>query len=483
MKFSISAEKFFNAVNKLNYVVPGSSHTTLPLLHNIYFKLFGNNLRMVSTDLEAFITTDLNVDGDEDGGAAVPAKKLLDLLKAMIIKHESVASSVPYSKEKYGMLSGEGLMPELNLYAIKYDKNRETLEYKGSLPEETFEGVKEEFRLFKEKAGTIPDAEQKKAFDELEKAVNELGKVAVATFKKLTEKLKIKFESNDKYKITVHSKSGKYSFFGEPIEDYPLPEDKPDMSRIDISGALFKKYLQKVKHSVKNDEIRRNMAGVFMDLRKNELRFVATDGFRLSKITTSEFSHTNSKDENLILPIKTVDLLPKIVSDTNIIMEFDNVMIKCTIDNFHVYSKLIDDTFPNYETVIPSDNDKKLIVNRYDLISTLRRAMIFTDSVTKKIKFEILSGELKIKSDNPEIGGEGEETISCDFKTQNGDDISEEFAIAFNVSYLLDCLSQVETDDVMFTFSAPAKASILLPVGSLSEESYMELIMPVRVGA
>ncbi len=482
MKFSISAEKFFNAVNKLNYVVPGSSHTTLPILSNIYFKLSGNNLRMVSTDLEAFITTDLNVDGDQDGGAAVPARKLLDLLKAMIIKHESVASAVPFSKEKYGMLSGEGLLPELNLYAIKYDKNRETLEYKGSIPEETFEGIKEEFRLFREKKGTIAQTELKTTFDELEKAVNELGKVAVATFKKLTEKLKIRFESNEKYKISITSKSGKYSFFGEPIEDFPIPEEKADMSRIDISGNAFKKYIQNVKHSVKNDEIRRNMAGVFMDFRKNELRFVATDGFRLSKVTTGDFSHTNSKDENFILPIRTVELLPKIVSDSVIIMEFDNIMIKFTIDNFHVYSKLIDDTFPNYETVIPSDNDKKLIINRYDLISALRRAVIFTDTVTKKIKFEVASGELKIKSDNPEIGGEGEEILNCSFKTNNGDEISEEFTIAFNVSYLLECLSQIDTDDVMFTFSAPAKASIILPVGSLSDDSYMELIMPVRVG-
>ncbi len=482
MKFSISAEKFFNAVNKLNYVVPGSSHTTLPILTNIYFKLAGNNLKMVTTDLEAFITTDLIVDGDEDGGVAVPAKKLLELLKAMIIKNESVNVAVPFSKETFGLLSGEGLVPDINIYSIKYDKTRETLEYKGSIPEETFISIKKEFKSFKEKTGSIAADDLKSGLDAMEKAIDELGNVAVASFKKLTEKLKIRFDSNDKFKITVNSKNGKYSFFGEPIEDYPLPEEKADLSRIDISGEKFKKFLQKVKHSVKNDEIRRNMAGVFIDLRKNELRFVATDGFRLSKIITSDFSHTNSKDENFILPIKTVDLLPKIVSDSNIIMEFDNVMIKCTIDNFNVYSKLIDDTFPNYESVIPQDNDKKLIINRYELISTLRRAMIFTDTVTKKIKFEVSGNELKIKSDNPEIGGEGEETINCDFKTNNGDEITDEFSIAFNVSYLLDCLSQMDTDDIMFTFSAPAKASILLPVASLSEENYMELIMPVRVG-
>jgi len=118
MKFSISAEKFFNAVNKLSYVVPGSSHTTLPILSNIYFNLDGNKLRMVSTDLEAFITTDLNVEGTENGGVAVPARKLLELLKAMIIKNESVSVSAKYSSDSYGLLTAEGLLPGL-IYSLK----------------------------------------------------------------------------------------------------------------------------------------------------------------------------------------------------------------------------------------------------------------------------------------------------------------------------------------------------------------------------
>ena len=77
---------------------------------------------------------------------------------------------------------------------------------------------------------------------------------------------------------------------------------------------------------------------------------------------------------------------------------------------------------------------------------------------------------------------DSEETINCDFKTNSGDEISDAFSIAFNVSYLVECLSQIETDEVIFTFSAPAKASILLPVASMNEEDFMELIMPVRVG-
>lgn len=480
MKFSISADKFFNAVNKLNYVVPGSSHSTLPILSNIYFNLEGNSLNMVSTDLEAFIKTGIEVEGTENGAVAVPARKLLDLLKALIIKSESVIAKIPFGQDLYGSLLGESVLPDLASMNTRYDNGSGTLIFKGTMPNESFSSLEQALADAKEKAGN--NEELTAALNTFAEAMKKLSADAVNAFKKSADKIKIKFESNDKHKITINSKNGKYQFFGEPVEDYPLPDDREELSKLEMDGAQLRRYLQKVKHSVKNDEIRRNMAGVFMDLRKNELRFVATDGFRLSKVITGEYTHENGKDDNFILPIKTVDLLPKLITDGKVKVEFDDVMIRFTFDGVIVYSKLIDDTFPNYESVIPKDNDKKLLINRYEILSALRRASIFTDKVTMRVKFEVTDNELTIKSDNPEIGGEGEETLDCDFKTNAGDEISETFAIAFNVSYLLDCLTQIETDDIMITFSSPSKASIILPVGSDSGEDYMELIMPVRVG-
>ncbi|MCE1165262.1 MAG: DNA polymerase III subunit beta [Bacteroidetes bacterium] len=480
MKFSISADKFFNAVNKLNYVVPGSSHSTLPILSNIYFNLDGNSLNMVSTDLEAFIKTGIEVEGTENGAVAVPARKLLDLLKALIIKTESVSARASLSAEAYNLLVQENILPDLKEFDSNYDAKAGALSFKGRLPEESFMVLEEVLTEMKEKAGQREDLVN--AYNAFSESLKLLKVEAAKAFKKSADKIKIKFESNDKHKITINSKNGKYQFFGEPVEDYPLPDDREELSKLEMEGIQLRRFLQKVKHSVKNDEIRRNMAGVFMDLRKSELRFVATDGFRLSKVITGDYTHENGKDDNFILPIKTVDLLPKLITDGKVKIEFDDVMIKFTFDGVIVYSKLIDDTFPNYESVIPKDNDKKLLINRYEILSALRRASIFTDKVTNRVKFEVTDNELTIKSDNPEIGGEGEETLDCDFKTNSGDEITETFAIAFNVSYLLDCLTQIETDDIMITFSSPSKASIILPVGSDSGEDYMELIMPVRVG-
>jgi len=484
MKFSISAERFFYAVSKLNYVVPASSHTTLPILSNIYFNLTGKNLNLVSTDLESFIVTSLQVDGTEDGGVAIPARKLLELLKAMIIKIEAINGIVPLSADNYGILVSEKILPELNTYGIKFDTKSESLVYKGSFPEESFNLLNEELKTFKEHYGAFKDDDLKKSFEKFEKAVTSLEKQVIDLFKKETEKLKIKVESNDKFKVSIISSKGKYQFFGEPIEDYPLPEERKGLSKVEVNGLIIKKYIQKVKHSIKNDEIRRNMAGIFFDfdVPKSELKFVATDGYRLSKVITNQFKPFIEKNENFILPLKTVDLLPKILSDDNIVLEFDNSVIRFKVDNLFIYSKLIDDTFPNYENVIPKDNDKKLIINRYELLAALRRASIFTDKVTKKVKFEINGDELKLYADNPEIGSEGEETIGCKFMTIQGDIISESYSIAFNIEYLLQCLTQIESDEVVIDLSTPSKATIVKSHASLTDEDYTELIMPIRVG-
>jgi DNA polymerase III sliding clamp (beta) subunit (PCNA family) len=88
-----------------------------------------------------------------------------------------------------------------------------------------------------------------------------------------------------------------------------------------------------------------------------------------------------------------------------------------------------------------------------------------------------------IMADNPEIGAEGEETLDCSFISEEKevDFDKESFNVAFNISYLLDCLAQIETSDVIFSFLTPSKASIAKPTEQLQNEDFMELIMPVRV--
>ncbi len=479
MKFNISVEQFVNALTKLNLVIP--SNSTLPILGNIMFVLKGNELTLLASDLEIFIRNSIKVEGLEDGEIAMPAKKLLDLARLLVTKFENVPASVDFEQDVYYALNRNENISELFKLNLKYDLSKNVLIYNGIFTSEEKEKILD--AIINEKNSENSDEEFKGNIEILIDGIERLYKEAENISKKMYEKRKIKIDVNEKNKITINTKNGKYSFFGEPVDDFPIPEERTDLNKIEIKSAILKRFLMKVRHSVKYDEIRRNMAGVFFDIKKDELRLVATDGFRLSKILTKNFSHNNPKDDNFIVPLRTCEMLLKLCNDGDSIVEYDNSLIKVTFDNLQVYSKLIDDTFPNYETVIPKENDKRLKINKSELQNSLRRALIFADVITKRVKFEIKSDSVTIKSDNPEIGSEGVEIIEGTFISDSGDiDFDKEpFIIAFNVGYLLDCLAQMETPEVIFSFYTPAKASIIIPTEQLTGEDFMELIMPVRV--
>ena len=319
---------------------------------------------------------------------------------------------------------------------------------------------------------------------------SEDGKVAIPA-KRLLEisrtltSANISVDVNEKNKLTLKTKNGKYSLSGEPPEDFPTPEEKENLNRIELDGSILRRFISKIIHAVNNDEIRRNMSGILFDISKSELRFVATDGFRLGKIIKTNFTHDNPADHKIIVPLKTCQLILRLNNNEDSVVEYDENLIRITFNDVDIYSKLIDDTFPNYETVIPLDNNKLLIIDKGDIESSLRRALIFADDITKRVKLEITNSSLTIKADNPEIGAEGEETIDCEFRMKDSSDVNfdeEPFSIAFNASYLIDCVTHIQTDKINFDFNTPSKAAIAIPTEQLPDEDFMELVMPVRVG-
>ncbi|MDZ4711633.1 MAG: DNA polymerase III subunit beta [bacterium] len=315
------------------------------------------------------------------------------------------------------------------------------------------------------------------------------GRVAIPA-KKLLEisrtltAAKLDVEVNEKNRITIKTKNGKYTIGGEPAEDFPVPEEKEGMHKIELDGQTIRRCMSKVIHAVNTDELRRNMSGVLLDVNKKELKFVATDGFRLGKIIENDFDSKVSVEEKIIIPLKTSNLILRLNNNNDSVIEFDENDLKISFGEVEIYSKLIDDTFPNYENVIPSDNDKILKINKSELSNSLKRALIFADVITKRVKLEITNVSIMIKADNPEIGSEGEESIDCTFVSNSGEEDfdSKPFVIAFNAGYLLDAVSQMETEEINVSFGTPSKAAIITPSEQLKNEDFIELIMPVRVG-
>jgi DNA polymerase-3 subunit beta len=482
MKFSISVENFVNYLSKLSHVIPVRS--TLPILDNILFELEGNELKMHATDLENFIRAKVTVSGKEDGSCAIPAKKLLDLARLLLSKFNGSSVDVEFRKSDYDLLTEESKLPSVFKDKIRYQNYDQKLTLKGFLPLDEKENIIEEIGRNQEIYVNEGRHDLASANEILKNKIEELFEKSEKLSAKISSKTKLTIATNEKNKVTITSTNGKYSLFGESADDYPVFENKNELCSFMLKGIQLKHFITLVRHAAEIDDIKRNMAGILFDIRKEDLRLVATDGFRLGKIMLKDFRHDNQKDDKFIVPLKTADLILKLIDDNDVKIEYDETTLKLSTDSVEIFSKLIDDTFPNYETVIPKNNDKQLKVTRTDFMNSLKRASIFVDPPTKRVRFEIKNYVMLIKADNPEIGGEGEEVIDCSFISLENNDAdfdNEPYVISFNVFYLLDALSVIRSPEVLMTFSNPSKAAIVIPSEQPPNEEYAELIMPVRV--
>ena len=311
----------------------------------------------------------------------------------------------------------------------------------------------------------------------------------------LDKELNIELQQN--YKLSIKAKGGRWSITGEDPNDFPLSGEIENPKSIQIENLLLSKYLAKAIHAASHDELRRSMNGVFFEIKSGEFRVVSTDGHRLVKIIKQNFDYEGDK-LSMLVPIKTCQMITRLFKgsykgaeqkseDENKEMEevsaepgssvtvyFSNEFLQCSYNNITITSRLIDDTFPNYESVIPTDNEKKMKTDRTLLIGSVKRSIIMSDQVTNRTSFNVSGNELKVNSVNNEFGTDSEETIECSFTED------EDFEIAFNGKYLLDALQQFDGNEILFDFSTPLKAAILTPSEQAEDEEMMMLVMPVR---
>lgn len=287
----------------------------------------------------------------------------------------------------------------------------------------------------------------------------------------------LSFDLQSNYKLVIKTKGGKWTITGEDPEDFPMPAEMGDTKEIEIENGMLTRYLSKAIHAASTDELRRSMNGVFFEIKQGEFRVVATDGHRLVKIIRNNFDYDGDKT-NMLVPIKTCQLIARLFKsdDENekVNIHFSNEFLKCSFNNIFITSRLIDDTFPNYESVIPPDNEKILKIGRADLVGAVKRSIIMSDQVTNRTSMAVADSQLKVQAANNEYGTDSDEVMDCSF-TEN-----DEFEISFNGRYLLEALQHFEADDLMFDFSTSLKAAIIRPSEPEENEDLMMLVMPVR---
>lgn len=284
--------------------------------------------------------------------------------------------------------------------------------------------------------------------------------------------------------IVIKSEKTKYDVITLNPNEFPNVYRRSDFSNLNEDEKQFEiltkdlnKAIKQTAFSAVQNEVGGVLTGICFTINENTLETVATDGNRLTRSRIP----INSKGENLtfICAYRTLMELSKLISlvddktvkftvlPNRILFEFENIFFQ---------SGLIDGTYPRYQQLIPTTNEKIATIDREKLINTIDRVSVMVNNRTNIMKFNFEDSSLEISTDTPEAGS-AKENMDIQY-------ISENLLIAFNYKYVLDVLRNIQNEKIRIEMSTNLSATVIKPEESEEEnsgDSYLCLIMPVQV--
>ena len=298
------------------------------------------------------------------------------------------------------------------------------------------------------------------------------AKILFDIIKELPES-EISFEASNN-RISIKIPNGSYRIATVPADDFPKLPPVNTKKEINISGNELVKMIKKTSFACSTDETRPALNGVLWQTKGDQMQMVATDGHRLARMAV-ENKMLKGLHEDVIIPPKVLNIITRFVTQENqevgIIFGENNIIFN--LGDIILTSRLIEGPYPNFEQVIPSDNDKSLRINKEDLNGSVRRVSILSNALTHQVKFTLEENKLKLSTTNADVGGEGKEALTCEY---SGDVIE----MGYNATYIMDILSKIDEEEVVFELSSAVSACLIFGA-NIPKEQYLCLIMPLRL--
>jgi DNA polymerase-3 subunit beta len=220
------------------------------------------------------------------------------------------------------------------------------------------------------------------------------------------------------------------------------------------------------------EDMRPAMTGTLFEFTADGLKFVTTDGHRLVRLVYKNVK--TGTEEQYIVPERAISVLSKLLGETDVKIYLGKSHISFIIGEVEFSSRLIAEKYPAYSSVIPLENENILRIKRHDLLSTIKRMMLFSSSSSKQVKFSISKNNIVVSAEDIDLGSNATEKISCEY---SGDQMD----IGFNTQYVNDILTHVDDEEVLFKLHSPTKACIIEPGKKMEGEDLTLLLMPVRL--
>ncbi len=283
----------------------------------------------------------------------------------------------------------------------------------------------------------------------------------------------------DTLAVVISSENGKFNVVGQNGVDFPaLPTIKKDKKfSFNINADIMLAGINKTLFATADDELRPVMGGIFIEAATDKITFVASDAHKLVRYQRSD-AHADD-NASFILPKKPASLLKNILPREQgpFTVEFDDKNAFFNLDDYKVVCRLVEGNYPNYNSVIPKNNPRKITIDRIEFYNTLKRVSVFSNQASNLVKLQLKGNQVTVSAQDIDFSISAYERIKCQYE---GDEIE----IGFKSVFLIEILTNIASQDVMIELADPTRAGLFLPAETENEaEDLLMLLMPMMINA
>ena len=279
--------------------------------------------------------------------------------------------------------------------------------------------------------------------------------------------------------VVLSSENGKFNLMGQNGIDFPaLPVIKKDKKfSFTIDAEVMLAGISRTLFATADDELRPVMGCIFIEASTDRITFVASDAHKLVRYQRSDARADDNA--SFILPKKPASLLRNILPRETgpFKVEFDTKNAFFNLNDYKVVCRLVEGNYPNYNSVIPKNNPRKVSVDRVEFYNTLKRVSVFSNQASNLVKLHLTGNQVTVSAQDIDFSISANERLKCLY---DGDEIE----IGFKSVFLLEILANISSQDVMIELADPTRAGLFLPAeAENASEDLLMLLMPMMINA
>lgn len=283
----------------------------------------------------------------------------------------------------------------------------------------------------------------------------------------------VKVAALGEQRATLECGRTRFKLLGLPRDEYPAFPPVDFSAPWRIKAGMLHELISRTAFAVSTEESRPILNGVLWQVQSEQLRMVATNGHRLALYEVPAEAAASATGDFIVPPRALEQVRRVFPPDEEVEIGRGDNHLAFRSPLASVSTRLIEGPYPNYDQVIPRDNDRVAIIDRASLVAALRRMAVVASDQTHRVKLSFATALLRFTVQTPDVG-EGQDEIAIQY---TGDPLD----IGFNSTYLLEILRYMPTEEVRFTFKTAERAAVVLPEKWSGVGRYLCLIMPLRL--